>query len=82
MKKNILVIAAITSAGFAMFNLGSASASLGKIADSTVALERWSEVSQNNSNSQGSQDNDDQGKQGYTGTGEDGEPEEVNTSSS
>jgi hypothetical protein len=77
MKKNILVIAAITSASFAIFNLGNPSANLGKISDSTIALERWSEVSQNLS----SQANESDDKQGYTGTNEDGEQEEVTTSS-
>lgn len=77
MKKNILVIAAITSASFAIFNLGSASASPGKTTDSTVALERWSEVSQDIN----SQANEDKDQQGYTGTDEDGDREEVTTSS-
>lgn len=76
MKKNILVIAAITSASLAIFNLGSASASLEK-ASTTVALETWSEINQN-SNSQGNEDNKDQG---YNGNNEDGEREEVTTSS-
>jgi hypothetical protein len=77
MKKNILVIAAITSASFAIFNLGNSSANLGKKPDSTVALERWSEVKQN-SYSQ----NEDNDQQGYTGTDEDGNVEDVTTTSS
>lgn len=80
MKKNILVIAAITSASFAILNLGNSSANLGKISDATIALARWSEVSQNLS-SQGNQNDDNQGKKGYTGTNEDGEQEDVTTKS-
>lgn len=80
MKKNILVIAAITSASFAIFNLGSSSANLGKLSDSTVALEKWSEISQN-SGSQETGNDGDQGQQGYTGTDEDGNEEVVETQS-
>lgn len=75
MKKNIFVIAAITSASLAIFNLGSASASLEKASTSTLALETWSEVKQN-SDSQGNEDNNDQG---YTGKDEDGETEQQTT---
>jgi hypothetical protein len=77
MKKNILVIAAITSASFAIFNFGNPSATLGKTSDSTVTWERWSEVSHNIR----SQANEDEDNQGYTGNDEDGEQEEVTTSS-
>lgn len=80
MKKNILVIAGITSASFAIFNCGNYSATLGKISDSTIALERWSEVSQTLS-SPTNQSDDNQGKKGYTGTDEDGNEEVVETSS-
>jgi hypothetical protein len=79
MKKNILVIAAITSASFAIFNCGNASVALGKTSDSTITLERWSTVSQN-LNSPTIQNDDNQGK-GYTGTDEDGNEEVVETSS-
>lgn len=75
MKKNILVIAAITSASFAILNLSNASPSLGKTPGSNVAGEKWSQISQDSS-SQGSENND---SQGYTGTNEDGEQEEVKT---
>jgi hypothetical protein len=77
MKKNILVIAAIISASFAIFNLGSASANPVKASTSALALEKSSEVRQNIS-SQGTKESD---KQGYTGTDEDGDTEEIQTSS-
>jgi hypothetical protein len=78
MKKNILVIAAITSASFAIFNLGISSDSLSKRSDSTIALERLSEVRQNSDSQSG---NEESGQQGYSGNDEDGDREEVTTSS-
>jgi hypothetical protein len=77
MKKNILVIAAITSASFAIFNLGSASANPLKASTSGVAGEQLSEVAEYHP-SQGTKEGD---KQGYTGTDEDGDTEEIQTSS-
>lgn len=68
MTKNILVIAAITSASFAMINLGSSSPSLAKASTSTVAWETWSEVKQTSSSKE---------EEGYTGNNEDGESEEI-----
>lgn len=77
MKKNILVIAAITSASFAIFNLGIASANSLKASTSQLAGEKlYQDIEQYRS--QGTKERD---KQGYTGTNEDGDPEEVQTSS-
>ncbi|KOR36884.1 MULTISPECIES: hypothetical protein [Planktothricoides] len=77
MKKNILVVAALISASFAIFNLGSASANPLKASASGFAWEKSSEMLQN-SRSQGTKESD---KQGYTGTDEDGDTEEIQTKS-
>lgn len=77
MKKNILVIAAITSASFAIFNLGIASANPLKASTSQLAGEKlYQDIEQYRF--QGTKESD---KKGYTGTNEDGDPEEIQTSS-
>ena len=71
MTKNILVIAAMTSASFAIINLGSPSASLEQASTSTVALETWSPAKGTSSKEE------EKDQQGYTGNDEDGTREEI-----
>lgn len=75
MNKNILVIAAITSASFAIINLGSPRPSVEEGSTSTVALETLSQAKGTSSKEEGKD------QTGYEGTNEDGEREEVTTSS-